>query len=185
MITSGAPGVTALRITPELSEAASRAWGFNCGPASVCAVAGLTPDEVRPRLGDFEARRYTNPMMMRRILGELGLRVREKFKAPPACTAPPDFDWTSLSVVPRALVRIQWGGPWCAAGVPVAARYRHSHWIATRPPSGPWDADVFDVNAGAWIEGPRWRLRLVPWLLSECEPKSDGAFWPTHVWEVT
>jgi len=43
------------------ANAASEAWGFNCGPGALCAVLDLTPDELRPKLGDFEAKGYTNP----------------------------------------------------------------------------------------------------------------------------
>lgn len=51
-----------LRFGVDEAQAASDEWGFNCGPAALCAVLGLTPAELRPHLGDFERKRYTKPL---------------------------------------------------------------------------------------------------------------------------
>jgi len=60
--------MTALDILPRFTEAdANRAWeewGANCGPAALAVVAGLSLDEVRPYLVDFEQKGYTNPTLM-------------------------------------------------------------------------------------------------------------------------
>jgi hypothetical protein len=81
---------------------------------------------------------------------------------------------------------LKWGGPWCDEGVPMAARYRHTHWVAF------WNTAtshqfVFDVNAmcvGGWLHFAEWHTQLAPWLIKECELKGDGKFWPTHTLEL-
>lgn len=160
------------RFTLDDANAAYDQWGCNCGPAAIAAVCGLTLDELRPHLGDFEAKRYTNPTLMWQIL---------KRVAPERWTKVPADAW------PRwGLVRIQWGGPWMNAGVPMRARYRHTHWIGCC--SAPLASTlIFDVNAmcvGGWVTLREWRDQLVPWLLGECEPKADGTWERTHVVEV-
>ena len=50
-----------------------------------------------------------------------------------------------------------------------------------------WYVVGFDINAmnsGGWIEVNDWAGSLVPWLLSECEPKANGRWHLTHAIEV-
>jgi hypothetical protein len=112
----------AAKFTMGDAEDAFDAWHFNCGPAAVCAVAGLTPTEVRPHLRDFEQRGFTNPTLTWAILGTLG--IKGKRIEPGFCSLYAQRDQT------LGLMRVQWGGPWTAEGVPVQARYRHTHWVA-------------------------------------------------------
>jgi hypothetical protein len=84
------------------------------------------------------------------------------------------------------LVRIQWGGPWMAPGVPARAQYRHTHWVGAFIEDG-GEVWIFDVNAmsvGGWLRLAEWSEQLVPWLLGEVEPKADGSWHRTHVVEV-
>jgi len=46
------------------AERAADEWGMNCGPGAIAAIFGLTLDQVRPFMGDFERKRYTNPTLM-------------------------------------------------------------------------------------------------------------------------
>ncbi|NQT91950.1 MAG: hypothetical protein HQ559_04245 [Lentisphaerae bacterium] len=158
---------------------ASEEWGFNCGPGALCAVLHMTPEELRPHMGDFESKEYTNPRLMRSILREL--LVRHEWLVfrgtPPEATG---HEWPEFG-----LVRIQWDGPWCRDKAPMVARYRHTHWIAHRvqPYRDTGFRQVFDVNAtcaGGWIPYDEWADKLVPWLLEECEPKANGQWWVTH-----
>lgn len=150
-----------------IDDAQSAAGGhFNCGPAALCAVADLLPDEALAHLHGFEQKHYTNPSMMFAALKELGIRFTNT-----ANLAYPTF----------GLVRVQWGGPWTNPGVPARARYRHTHWIAAH------EEMRFDVNAmcvGGWLSRAEWETQLVPWLLKECEPKATGEWWPTHCWQI-
>lgn len=181
-----------IRFTLEDAQVASDAWGFNCGPAALCAVAGMTPSGVRPHLQSFEQKGHTNPMLMASILNGLKIPFQRKYESP-AAMCPESCGGTYLAehlktldskadIYPTfGLVRIQWAGPWIGQRVPVRARYRHTHWIAMR------GREVFDVNAmcvGGWIPFEEWSTELVPWLLKECQPKANGDWWPTHSWEV-
>ena len=159
--------------TLDEAQAAADAWGFNCGPASICAVTGKTPAEIRPCLGDFERKRYTNPTLMWDILRGLGVCWHKRA----------DRTWPEFG-----LVRVQWAGPWTRPGVPIRARYRHTHWVASHFPDFRDTAHmVFDVNAicvGGWLPFREWADDLVPWLLKQCEPKASGEWWATHSIEV-
>lgn len=163
-----------IRFTVDDAQAAGNTWRFNCGPGALCALLDMTPNEIRPHLGDFERKGYTNPTLMRQILD--GLCVAYRWEVVPI-QYPPVNLWPDNS-----LIRVQWAGPWTEPGVPMAARYRHTHWIACRHNGTP-EVDVFDINAtcsGGWIPMSEWTDLLVPWLLRECEPTSDGRWWQTH-----
>lgn len=156
---------------------ASEEWGFNCGPAALCAVTGFTPARIRPFLPGFEEKRYTNPTMMKAALKSLGLPFTRVFEG----SVESDRQRCVWPVF--GLVRVQWAGPWTRQGVPVKARYRHTHWVAYRA----WDDCIFDVNAinyGGWMSRDEWENDLIPWLLRRVEPQADGLWWPTHCWDV-
>jgi hypothetical protein len=141
---------------------------MNCGPAAVAAVLGLTPDELRPHLGDFERKRYTNPTLMWSILRSLKVSFSVSTLAP---------KWP-----PYGLARIQWEGPWTQQGVPIAARYRQTHWVGVASGRG-GEPVIFDVNAmrvGGWIKLDDWQNTLVPWILSVCVPRANGKWYITH-----
>lgn len=165
----------ALRFTLADAEKASDAWGCNCGPSALAAVTGRTLDEIRPLMGDFESKRYTNPTLMLDSLNRTGARF-----------------WKVEGMPTIGLLRIQWEGPWTEPGVPMRVRYRHTHWIAICQPEayaiwlpgkiGP-NAGIFDVNAmnsGGWITYSDWACTLVPWLLKEAVPKANGRWHVTH-----
>lgn len=153
-------------------------WGFNCGPASLCAVLGKNPNEIRPYLLDFEKKGYTNPRLMASILKNMNIPFRRKYECLGTKFADkpiyPDF----------GLVRIQWAGPWTNPGVPVRARYRHTHWVAMRKNEDHFE--VFDINAMAWnwLSDDIWENELIPFILSNNEAKASGEWWPTHCWEI-
>src|SRR5713226_7697451 len=86
------------------AKRANEEWGLNCGPAAIAAILGLSLEALRPHLGDFEKKHYTNPTLMYAILRELGvgftvhnMHRREGFEESPP--------W------PRyGLARVQWEG---------------------------------------------------------------------------
>ena len=168
------------RFSPEEFDRAHDDWGANCGPGAIAAICGLTLDELRPHLGDFERKRYTNPTLMFGILRrlyDLGVVSRRSFPN---------------EVAPQyGLVRVQWHGPWMRAGVPIAARYRHTHWIgvAHRPgENGAGDTGVFDINAlgngTGWVRKADWLGIIVPAILQHCVPGADGGLSYTHAIEI-
>lgn len=166
-----------LKFTQADAQRASDEWGCNCGPAALAAITGRSLDDIRPLMGDFETKRYTNPTLMFAALTRTGL------------------NWWKVAAPPtHGLVRVQWEGPWTEPGVPMRVRYRHTHWIGLKNPLHASmldqihrDAGVFDVNAmnsGGWIAYHDWVETLVPWLLAECEPKANGRFSFTHYIQV-
>lgn len=150
---------------------------FNCGPSALCAVTGRSPREVLAAMPDFVVRGYTNPKMMRRGLTSLCTKWTEVISE----DGPVNLNQTIGAFPSFGLARLQWAGRWTNPGVPVRARYRHSHWI------GVAGNKVFDINAmcvGGWLPIDEWANQLVPWLLREVEPKATGEWWTTHSWEV-
>lgn len=171
------PGAPTLAFDVHETNACADRWSFNCGPAALCAVTGKTPEQIRPHLGDFERKGYTNPTLMIGALKSIGIKHRDLMKLYPRGVQ----RWPAFG-----LVRVQWGGPWMRDGVPMAARYRHTHWVAAAGDVIEPER-VFDVNAmcvGGWLPFAEWRDQLVPWLIKECEPKSDGTWSVTHSLEV-
>lgn len=170
-----------LRFTAEDADRAAEVWRANCGPGAIAAMTGLTLDELRPYLGEFEAKGYTNPTLMWETLGRLGAKWR--LIKPP--TAWPRY----------GLCRVQWEGPWTAPGVPMRVRYRHTHWIgciSLRPLAASRlmdvEAGIFDINAlgngTGWCSLADWSNFLVPWLLREVAPKANGKWHLTHIVEL-
>jgi len=162
------------RFTVAEADSAYEEWGCNCGPTAIAAIMGLTLDELRPHLGDFERKRYTNPTLMWEILDRLGADWRRV--NPPA------------GLPTYGLARVQWEGPWTKPDVPMRARYRHTHWIGAAWSVGRNEFGVFDVNAMAngtgWCDASDWAHIIVPWILNECVPKADGRWHLTHVVEI-
>src|SRR3990167_7106632 len=120
------------------AESAAEAWGCNCGPGALAAILGMTLDAVRPHMGDFERKEYTNPTLMFAALksaapGRYATKeLRTGGKA--------GWDW------PRwGLCRVQWEGPWTRPGVPMRVRYRHTHWIGSCAFSNE-NIGIFDIN---------------------------------------
>jgi hypothetical protein len=168
-------------IQPKFSvEDAMRAgetWGANCGPAALAVVAGMTLDEIRPYMGDFESKRHTNPTLMLACIRNLELPIGDWHL---------DNSGASLAWPKHGLARIQWEGPWTKPGVPIAARYRHTHWVASMAIEGE-EQNIFDVNCmsvGGWVPLSEWAGSVVPWLLGQCEPKADGRWHITHCIEI-
>lgn len=170
----------AARFTLEDAERAGDGWGANCGPAALALVAGMTLDEVRPHLGDFERKGYTNPTLMFDSLRRIGLKWRcglaQQSSENQGMLAWPQF----------GLARVQWEGPWTAPGVPIRVRYGHTHWVASMSVEGE-EQNIFDINCicvGGWVPLPEWSTSVVPWLLKECQPKANGRWHLTHAIEI-
>jgi len=158
-------------------------WRANCGPGAIAGVLGLTLDQVRPHLRDFERKRYMNPTMMFNALRSLGVRWI------PVKVSAADQEHNVATTWPRCgLVRIQWCGQWTEPGVPRRARYRATHWIgAAQDVPGPYGVSIFDINCmnvGGWVTLADWAEHLVPWLLKESVPKANGKWHQADVLEL-
>jgi hypothetical protein len=168
-----------LKFTFEEANAAYETWGFNCGPAAVAAICGLSINELRPHLGDFETKHYTNPTLMRTIL--LNLVGRGVF-----------FTWhdgnrEQLSWPSYGLARVQWEGPWTEPGVPMAARYRHTHWVGVNGHNhsdiGIWDVNCLNNGTG-WVSFRDWHTIIVPHIVKCCHPRASGKWHLSHSVEI-
>lgn len=153
------------------AQAAWEEWHCNCGPSALAAVLGLTLDEVRPLLGDFENKRYMSPTMMQSAIERAGRKVA-KYEL---------GLWKEPCVrIHRCLVRIQWTGPWTAPGANPRWAYRQTHWIAAFYVDD--RLQIFDVNGGM-LYFEDWEKTIVP-LLVAMYPKADGGYRPTHIWRA-
>lgn len=153
-----------LRFTVEDAQRAADDWNMNCGPGALCAVSGLTPDELRPHLGDFERKGYMNAPMVMAALRSLRLPFRVLPEG-----------WPKLG-----LVRIQFEGPWLNPGVPFGARCWHTHWVAVSSEGG-IPQRIFDVNGtcSGWLPYDEWAYELIPWLIRD-KKRATGGWHPTH-----
>lgn len=157
-------------------QAAFDEWGANCGPAAISAICGIPLCDIRPHMGDFERKRYTNPTLMWSALRSIGAVFSYRGGE------------LGQSNWPRyGLARIQWEGPWTAPGVPVRARYRYTHWIGVNA-RDLGNIGIFDCNATGngtgWSSLQDWQETIVPWILSEAVPKANGKWHITHSVEV-
>lgn len=162
--------VTRPRFTADDAQRAFDTWGCNCGPSAIAAIMQMTLDEVRPFVGDFEQKHYTNPTLMFDTLNRIGRPWRKRF--------PPQ--WPNYG-----LARIQWHGPWMQEGVPIGARYRQTHWVGGARRDG--EIGVFDINAigngTGWSRLDHWEAVLVPYILQHV-PRADGGWSITHTIEA-
>jgi hypothetical protein len=81
----------------------------------------------------------------------------------------------------NGLARIQFEGPWCKPGVPLAAAYKHTHWVGSlvENDTTPW---IFDVNSG-WTTYGTWRDMTMPDLTSDIK-RATGKWHVTHRWQL-
>jgi len=163
-----------LLFTPADSEAAYRAWGFNCGPAAIAAALGLTPSSVRPFLGE-DWRGFMSPTEVENAVARAGWLPLRAHRCPERPAPGQMVTYPSGS----GIVRVQFDGPWCDRGVPIGARYQRTHYAASHEDEAGrmW---VFDVNAEDWMDLGRWREKLIPSLFP---PKTTG-WWVSHAWKL-
>lgn len=181
MDAAGAAGATAMSFPPPRVaftaadlDRANTEWHCNCGPGAIAGVLGISLDQIRPFMGDFEKKGYTNPSLMWDVLDGLDVHWMRRSRKP--------YVWPQYG-----LARIQWHGRWMEPGVPQAARYRHTHWVGAC--SLPGNIGIFDINAVSeacpgWARLEDWTKIIVPELLKACEPGADGDWSLTHVVEI-
>lgn len=159
------------RISGIEADRAYAEWGCNCGPGAIAAITNMRLDTLRPLLGDFERKRYTNPTLMWEVLDRTGRKWRKIGKAWPAF----------------GLARIQWEGPWTEPGVNPKAAYRQTHWVASwkHPERG---HGIFDINmtgnGTGWGSLADWERDIVPVIVASI-PRANGRWHITHGVEIS
>jgi hypothetical protein len=114
------------RFTLDDAQRARDEWNFSCGPAALAVVSGLTLQDLRPQMGDFESKGYTNPTLMFDCLNRLGINWK-----PRKARGPTGWHSDGLHVWPRfGLCRVQWEGPWMAPGVPIRPGCDRGSWVS-------------------------------------------------------
>jgi len=155
-------------------------WRCSCGPAAFAAILGLTLDEARPHFGATFPGYTSPPLMLAALVSALGPAGPRWRVLPGSHAVAPSVSW------PRyGLARIQFGGPWMEPGVPIAARYKHTHWVGamtTERGSGVWDVNALG-NGSGWCSLDDWSRTVVPWIV-EGVKRSDGTWSITHAIEV-
>ena len=152
-------------------------WRANCGPVALAAIVGMTLDQVRPHMGDFESKAYTNPALMFDVLKGIGAKFSYMT---PAKALPPRKGW------PRSgLVRIQWEGPWTLPDATKHTRHRHTHWVGGQGSQSSYA--VFDVtcmnNGTGWCSLQDWISVIAPHLMARY-PRASGRWHITHSIEI-
>lgn len=152
---------------------AAREWGCNCGPGALACILGITLDEVRPIVEavGFADKQYMNPTMMQQSLGKKLLCKRPVYEK----------DRSQTQFPYHGLARIQWTGPWTAAGANPKWAYGNTHWIASGgKKSG--EIEIFDINSGM-VSLKKWIDETVPFIVKDIQ-RADGGWFITHCWEV-
>jgi hypothetical protein len=173
--------VTAPKFNLSDADRAYDEWGANCGPSALAAIMGMTLDEVRPHMGDFEKKHYTNPTLMIAALRSTRavyrlLKLGDQ-TGPARCTF--------VGFPKYGLARIQWEGPWTKPGVPMRARYRYTHWVGAAWRNN--EVGIFDINCmnngTGWCEYGNWKNIVVPNILKQY-PRASGLWHITHAIEI-
>jgi hypothetical protein len=179
-----------LRFDWSESSDAFRAWGFNCGPAALAAILGMTPAEVRGYLPERWPGYTTAAMMvpaLERVCAERQWRWRADVVTPENRLRFPFY----------GLARIQWGGPWMAANAKEKWKYCYTHWVASmhwvnpglgnEEDEGSFDANrdlwVYDVNQGQWCSAAQWCGMTAPAIMREVK-RCDGKWFITDRLEL-
>lgn len=175
------PLFTKTRFTLANAERAHDEWGCNCGPGAIAAVCGLTLDEVRPFMGEFEKKGYTNPTLMIQSLTRLGVKFEAGMIGVAARTLGGRPPWPYYG-----LARVQWEGPWTEPGVNPKARYRYTHWVGVC--RGPNSTGIFDINCmnngSGWVDAQQWGEVIAPHIIEKIVKRGNGKWHLTHIIEV-
>lgn len=137
-----------LRWTQAGSDQHHALWGANCGPHSIAAAAGVSLWQVQRHIVNF--RGWMNPSMVGTALTSLGIyyALRKGLRTRTLC---------------NGISRIQWEGTWLNPGVPPAAAYAHTHFVAH---FNGWVLCTF-ATPSEWIALEAWQgfldLLSKPW----------------------
>lgn len=169
-------------------DSAAEEWGLNCGPAALCTMLSLHPNDVRPFIPDFEKKRFTSPTMMKEALLSLSIGWREALPSEVWMMVnernkpiyPVHSQLRTETFPPYGLVRIQFEGPWLKPEVPIKARYCFTHWVGAMVFEN--QLYIFDVNSG-WTSYGTWRDETMVALCASVK-RCTGGWHCTHRWQL-
>lgn len=144
---------------PRDIDACNAAWSASCGHGALAALLGVEVEETRVLL----PKPWTTPTAMRDALRQR--RV--------AFVAETNTDELRRAWPLRGLIFVQFGGPWLKEGVPVAAAYRHTHWVATEVTGA--ERHVYDANLDEVIPFGEWTDILLPEIMRDVR-RCDGTW---------
>jgi hypothetical protein len=149
-----------LYIPPDVDEAYDT-WSASCGQAALAAVLRCPAHGVRAYFPGHAERGYTTPTHMGKALDlaqQHWAQIRE------------------LSQLCYGLAFVQFTGKWTQPGVPVAAAYRHTHWIGCALMDDGFKI-VYDVNwPQGWVAQVWWEKHTLPLLTAE-HKGADGGYY--------
>lgn len=144
------PPRTIERYVPPDAMQAFDEWKATCGPAAMAAACCVPVGSLRPIFQKLHYKGWTTPTMMKQALYDYGrtIVVRGTFKQ--------FLD----GVAGVAFLQIQ--GPWLGPGKPVAAAYKHTHWVASDGAGWVYDLNAADgFSFGAWRPLARWAAEVM------------------------
>lgn len=169
-------GIPLPKFTEAEADAAAAEWGMNCGPSAIAAIGGFSLAELRPELGDFEQKGYTNPTLMWQILRRIGVHFQVATRPFKIGAGWPAF----------GLARVQWLGRWSAPNVDPRAAYRFTHWVGSCSLRGRgvgiWDVNCLNNGTG-WVALAEWEQIIVPFITSRYKG-ANGRYEITHSVEI-
>ncbi len=135
-----------LLFSPEDMEMASLHFDAMCGHGALAAALGCRVLLVMPL---FDRGGWVNIPMMQDAVQKAGHTCAKVH---------------SIPVSGCAVIMVQFLGRWMEAGVPIAARCAHRHWVAIR------EGQFWDVNFQVWMSPEEWEKRAP----SMYGPKTTG-----------
>jgi hypothetical protein len=153
--------------TPPDVEEAIDTWNASCGPAALGAILRRPLSSVAELIPEFRQRGYMNPSQMLAALARA------------CCAVPKTMRGEGKPWPSYGLGFIQWHGPWLNPAIPIAAAYRHTHWIGIAE-TVEYGRMIYDINAldtnnqcGAWVPVNWWSTTIIPEITATI-PRATG-----------
>lgn len=156
-----------LPYTDEQSQKAYDDWQATCGHHSIAAASQRPLEDVRKAIPNY--RGWMSPMQILKTLFHLkqGFHYRK------------DLHTQDIPDSPNPqILRLQFEGSWLNPGVPAAAAYHHTHYIAVlgNEVMDPMIDSSVLIDKSAWLETQDIRV-------TQSKPKATGWHF-THAWEI-
>ena len=132
--------------TPSDGDHAHREWKASCGPNALAGLLGSSVGSLQAAFAAVNYRGWTNQTQMLGVLRGLGQTVVK------------DTTWPK-----HGLIHVQFTGPWENPGVPAAAAYRQTHWVAIAIGG----MLVYEPMVQDWMPRKMWEEVSRKWAIEE------------------